>query len=124
MARVTNRGPSKLNSPRLESHVKNAPAAVIHANANHSLFPAFSLKNTTAMTAVKIPSKFSSNEVVKPEICCNPNIRHIGAMIPPESIAPNSQGRSPFCRLALLAFSGETILRVIEYTESPANAPK
>ena len=114
MDRVTNRGPSKLNSPRLESHVKNTPAAVMHANANHNLFPAFSLKNTTAMTAVKIPSKFSSNEAVKPEICFNPNIRQIGAIIPPESTAPNSQGKSPFFRLALLAFSGETILLVIE----------
>ena len=68
MERVTNKGPSKLNLPWLESHVKNSPAAVMHINASHNLFPAFSLKKVTAMTAVKIPSRFSNNEVVKPEI--------------------------------------------------------
>lgn len=90
--KVTNKGPSKLNLPWLESHVKNTPAAVMHINASHNLFPAFSLKKITAMIAVKIPSIFSSNEVVKPEIWLNPNIRQIGAKIPPESMAPISQG--------------------------------
>jgi hypothetical protein len=124
MERVTNKGPRKLNLPWLESHVKNTPAAVMHINASHNLFPAFSLKKITAITAVKIPSRFSSNEVVKPEIWLNPNIKHIGAIIPPESTAPNSQGKSPLFRLALLMFSVETIPLLIEYTESPANAPK
>ena len=124
MERVVNTGPRKLNLPRLESHVKNTPATVMHINASHNLFPAFSLKKITAITAVKIPSRFNSNDVVKPEIWLNPNIRHIGAIMPPESTAPSSQGKSPFLRLALLMLSVETILLMIEYRESPAKAPK
>src|SRR5450759_2105757 len=57
MERVTNKGPSKLNLPWLESHVSNTPATVIHINASHNLFPAFSLKKITAIIAVKIPSR-------------------------------------------------------------------
>jgi hypothetical protein len=124
MEKVTNKGPRKLNLSWLESHVKNTPAAVMHINASHNLFPAFSLKNIMAITAVKIPSRFSSSEALKPEIWLNPNIRHIGAIIPPESTAPNSQGKSPFFRLVPLTLSVETISLLIEYRESPANAPK
>jgi hypothetical protein len=92
MERVTDKGPIKLNLPWLESHVRKTPATVIHINASHNLLPAFSLKKITAMMAVKIPSKFSSNEVVKPEIWLNPYIRHIGARTPPETMAPINHG--------------------------------
>ena len=111
---VTNNGPSTLNLPWLESHVKKTPPVVIHSNASHSLFPAFSLKKITAMIAVKIPSRFSSNEVVNPEIWLSPNIKQIGAAIPPESIAPNSQRKSPFFRFVLLMASLEKLLLPIE----------
>jgi hypothetical protein len=87
----------------------------MHSNANHNLLPAFSLKKMTAMNAVKIPYRFSSSEALKPETCLDPNIRHIGAIIPPENTAPNSQGKSPFFRLVLLMFSVETIPLMIEY---------
>ena len=114
MERATSKGPRRLNLPWLESHVKNTPAAVIHVKASHNLFPAFSLKKMTAMTAVEIPSRFNSNDAVKPEISRKPNIRHIGAIIPPESTAPDSQGRSVFFRSASLVHSGEAILRMTE----------
>ena len=112
METVTNKGPRKLNLPWLESHVRNVPAKVIHINASHNRLPAFSLKKITAMSAVKIPSRFSSNEVVKPEIWLNPNIRHIGAIIPTRKYSTKQPREISFFQVPVL--SVETILLIIE----------
>lgn len=102
--RVTNKGPRKLNLLWFGSHVRKTPATVMQMSASHNLFPAFSLKKITAMRAVETPSRFSSSEVVNPEICFKPNIKQIGAMTPPETTLPKSQGKSDLLSLVPVLF--------------------
>ena len=94
IAKMSNSGPIRLNSPLFGSQVKNIPATVMHANANHIRFPAFSLKIKMAIMAVASPSKLSNNEAEKPETKVNPTIILIGPSIPPVITAPASHGKS------------------------------
>jgi hypothetical protein len=111
---VTSKGPSRLNLLRLESQVRNTPAVAMQVNASHNLFPAFSLKKITAMIAVKTPSRLRSNDVAKPDMRLNPIMRQIGAIIPPDSVAPKSQGTSSIFRLTFLALVVEAVFRTTE----------
>ncbi len=69
-------------------------AKVINKIAIQTLLPMYSLKNNPAINAVATPSKFKSKDAVEAGVIRKLNINKIGAITPPDNIAPISHGKS------------------------------
>ncbi len=92
--------PAMANGPHGTSHLgrppqeRTAPPATIAATPRTIRRPEFSRKTNHAITAVSTPSRFSSSDDVAPDVTVSPTISRIGAIAPPDRMAPMSQGAS------------------------------
>ncbi len=82
--------PSESPNPLLKLVERKMLASVMTMIAVHARRLMASLKNIRAMTVVATPSKFNNNEAVEAGVFCKLIIKIMGAMIPPEMIAPAS----------------------------------
>jgi hypothetical protein len=72
---------------------------------------------------VETPSKLSNRETEKPDMRFNPAIWLMGAITPPASIAPISQGRSFLSNPSAFALGADLMVKS-EYKNKPTNAPR
>lgn len=75
-------------------------AKVINKIDIQTLLPMYSLKNNPAINAVATPSKFKSKDAVEAGVIRKLNINKMGAITPPDNMAPTSQRISFFEREA------------------------
>lgn len=83
-----------------------------------------SLKAKYAIIVVVTPSKLRSNDAVDPVVFCKLNIKTIGAMTPPDNIAPINQKLSSLLNRASLPDDGKYMLCITLYNDRPKPLPR
>ena len=97
-ANPTANGPSQESDTAADApdgQDNTTPPAMIASIPSTIRRSAFSLNTTQASSAVSTGSRFNINEAVAPLVRVKANINATGPRIPPNTIAPSSQGHSP-----------------------------